>query len=118
MGRILLVEDDMDILFLLEHILRAAGHHVDGASTRRRAEELVDKDGYDLVVADGKLDTGTGMMVADKATAKGCKALIITGNAMQLPQRDLLRFPYLLKPIRGHELLRHVDRLLGATAQP
>jgi DNA-binding response OmpR family regulator len=41
MGRILLVEDDVDILFLLEHIVRAAGHNVDGASTRERAGELI-----------------------------------------------------------------------------
>jgi CheY-like chemotaxis protein len=98
MGRILLVEDDVDVLFLLEHILRAAGHHVDGASTRQRAEDLVNRDGYDLVVADGKLDDGTGMMVADKAAAKGSKGLIITGHAAQLPRRDLLRYPYLRSP--------------------
>jgi DNA-binding response OmpR family regulator len=99
-------------------IVRAAGHHVDGGSTRQRAEGLIDRDGYDLVIADGKLDSGTGMMIADKAVAKGSKALIITGAAMQLPQEHLLRYLYLLKPIRGAQLLSHVDRLLGGAAEP
>jgi CheY-like chemotaxis protein len=67
------------------------------------------------VVADGKLPDGTGMMVGDEARAKGIKTLIITGYAFQLPREDLSRYEYLLKPLRPAELLKAIERALGAS---
>ena len=60
MARILLVEDDPNVLMLLEHVLRGAGHDVDLASTVRQARSHLGQRRYDLVVADGKLPDGTG----------------------------------------------------------
>jgi two-component system, OmpR family, response regulator len=112
MKRILLVEDDMDVLLLLEHTLREAGYHVESASTERWACSYLDRRAYDLVLTDGMLPDGTGMAVADKAIENGVKALIITGYASKL-HPDLIRHPYLVKPLRPHELLREIDRVLA-----
>ena len=112
MARILLVEDDPSVLLLLEHVLRGEGHDVDPATNVRQARSYLQRGRYDLVVADGKLPDGTGMDVCDTANAAGIETLIITGFAFQLPKEDLLRFDYLLKPVRPSELLRAIDRKL------
>ena len=73
---------------------------------------MIDAGRYDLVLADGRLDDGTGMMVAERVCESGGKALIITGYAFELPRDELGRFEYLLKPVRPGELLEAVERIL------
>lgn len=111
-ARILLVEDEADLLLLMEHTLHAAGHKVDSVTTVAAALSLLRRRTYDLVLADGRLADGTGMRVADRAAAKGTKALIVTGHAFDLPREELLRHPYLLKPVRPDELLGEIARIL------
>jgi len=112
-ARILLVEDEPDLLLLLEHTLHAAGHEVNSVTTLAAALALLRRHSYDLVLADGQLADGTGMMVADAATPRGAKALIMTGYAFTLPREELTRYPYLLKPVRPDELLAEIARILG-----
>lgn len=112
MTRILLVEDDPELRLLLEHVLLGAGYEVDTAATVTAANELLDDAFYDLVLADGRLDDGTGMMVGEKATGAGSKTLIITGYAFDLPREQLGRYEYLLKPVRPSELIEAVERAL------
>jgi CheY-like chemotaxis protein len=109
MRRILLVEDEVEIQILVEHILRAEGYEVHSTGTVKSALYLLDDRPFDLVVSDGKLPDGTGMTVCDKASAKGIKTLIITGYAFQFPKEQLSRFRYLLKPVRPPELIKAVD---------
>jgi|SRR5690348_15416366 two-component system, NtrC family, response regulator HydG len=118
MTRILLVEDDSHVLLLLEHVLRGEDYDVDTAATVEQAQSQLRRRRYDLVVADGKLPDGTGMMVGDMATAADTKTLIITGFALQLPRDELRRFDYLLKPVRPAELLRAIERKLASSAPP
>ena len=118
MARILLVEDDSHVQLLLEHVLRGEDHDVDTASTVEQARSRLQQRRYDLVVTDGKLPDGTGMMVGDMATAADTKTLIITGFALQLPGDELRRFDYLLKPVRPAELLRAINRKLASNSPP
>jgi DNA-binding NtrC family response regulator len=112
-ARILLVEDDADVLLMLEHTLYAAGHEIDSVTTVAAAASLLRRNSYELVLADGQLSDGTGMNVADQAVARGVKALIITGYAFTLPREELVRYPYLLKPVRPDELLAEIARVLN-----
>jgi two-component system, NtrC family, response regulator HydG len=119
MTRILLVEDDANVLLLMEHVLSGDGYDVDTASTVQQARShLAQRPGYDLVVADGKLPDGTGMEVGDAAAQAGAKTLIVTGFAFQLPREELGRYDYLLKPVRPAELLRAIGRMLESCSRP
>ncbi|TMJ73757.1 MAG: response regulator [Alphaproteobacteria bacterium] len=121
MARILLVEDDANVLMLLEHVLCGDGYDVDTASTVEQARShLAQRPGYDLVVADGRLPDGTGMQVGDAAARAGAKTLIliVTGFAFQLPREELGRYDYLLKPVRPAELLRAIGRMLESSSRP
>lgn len=112
MIRILLVEDDAELRLLLEHVLLGAGYAVDTAATVAAAGALLAGAAYDLVLADGRLEDGTGMMVAARAEEAGSKALIITGYAFDLPKEELARYEFLLKPVGPGELLEAVERAL------
>jgi len=116
MKRILLVEDDSELRLLLEHVLLGADYEVDTAATVAAANARLLEATYDLVLADGRLEDGTGMMVAAKAVERGGKALIITGYAFDLPREQLDRYEYLLKPVRPSELLEAVGRVLHSAA--
>ena len=112
MKRILLVEDDPELRLLLEHVLLGAGYEVDTAATVAAANERLDETSYHLVLADVRLEDGTGMIVVERAAEAGSKALIITGYAFDLPREQLDRYEYLLKPVRPSELLEAVERVL------
>jgi len=112
MSRILLVEDDAELRLLLEHVLLGAGYDVDTAATVEAACALLESAAYDLVLADGRLEDGTGMMIAEQAGERGAKSLIITGYAFELPKEQLLQYEFLLKPVRPSELLEAVGREL------
>src|ERR1700688_4682052 len=103
MARILLVEDDPDVLPIFEEILLEAGHQVDTAETLRAAAELLASRDYDLVVSDGRLPHGTGMKLADNAKAKGIKSLIVTGYLTGLrdsdPSLNFDNYTVLRKPV-------------------
>ena len=99
---------------LVEHVLLDAGFQVDVADTVAEAWALLDRKGpYDMVLTDGRLEDGTGMMVGEVARRMGIRVLIITGHAFDLP-RDLLEFEFLLKPVRPGELIDAIRRVLAA----
>ena len=110
MARILLVEDDDDVRLLLEHVLTREGYVVTAMETSAQARGVLERerDRYDLVLADGKLNDGTGMDVGDRAEALGVPVLIVTGYGLTLDPAKLRRFDYLLKPVRPAELLEAI----------
>jgi len=109
---ILLVEDDLDVRLLIEHVLIDAGHQVDATGTVQGGCDLLRCRGYDLVIADGKLPDGTGMDIADVAREKAVKALIITGYAFLLPRSVQERYEIFAKPLRPREIVQVVERAL------
>jgi DNA-binding response OmpR family regulator len=114
MRRILLVEDDPDVRLLLGHVLLAEGYKVDTAAVFADANRLVNTRFYDLVVADVQLPDGSGLAIADEAQGRGMETLVITGAALQHPNEGLQRHEYIMKPVRPDELLRVINRRLGA----
>lgn len=113
MARILLVEDDPDVRLIVEHVLLDAGHEVETTDSVAGGRDLLGRRSYELVVADGRLEDGTGMEVADQARELGTPALIVTGYAFALPRAELARYDYLLKPLRPSEVVEAVERTLN-----
>lgn len=117
MSRILLVEDDHDVRLVVELMLLDAGYEVDATDSVAGGHGLLNCRSYDMVLADGRLGDGTGMMVADKARELGnIPVLIVTGYAFELPREDLARYKFLLKPMRPRELLAAIRRVLSEAA--
>lgn len=113
MKRVLLVDDDEDVLTVLEMVLRSAGYGVITARTAAAGRLHVEMHGCDLVVTDWKLRDGDGLAIAEAATARGARAIILSGFAEGLPEECHRRYIVLAKPFRPSELLLHVERLIG-----
>jgi CheY-like chemotaxis protein len=112
--RILLVEDDEQVRLLIEDLLLDSDYEVEATSTVAGGRSLLDLYRYDLLVSDGMLPDGTGMMVAERAQALGVKVLIVTGYAFALPREQLARYRVLSKPVRMSELLQAIQQVLVA----
>jgi DNA-binding NtrC family response regulator len=113
--RILIVEDDRDVMVLLQHVLLDAGYAVECAPGVKAAQSLLKERTYDLVLTDGKLGDGSGIEVADDAVARRMKALVMTGYSLQMEaEGGLERHRYLIKPVRPREIVDVVARTLGA----
>jgi two-component system, OmpR family, phosphate regulon response regulator PhoB len=98
MERVLIVDDDPDIVRLVRYNLSHAGYEVQIATTGRQALELVQKQPPDLIVLDVMLPDVDGLEV--------CRTL-----RQQTPSR---RIPILMLTARGEEIDRVVGFELGA----
>jgi DNA-binding response OmpR family regulator len=118
MTRILLVEDDPDVLLLFQEVLVDAGYQVETAATCREASGLLILRDYDLLLSDGRLPDGTGIMLADLAKAKRIPALIVTGYVVWLhelhPKLDINAYNVLCKPVTPRVLLAKVGGAINS----
>jgi two-component system phosphate regulon response regulator PhoB len=98
MVRVLIVDDDPDILRLVSYNVAQAGFEVITAPTGRKALEIVQKQHPDLIILDVMLPDVDGMEV--------CRTL-----RQQYPSR---RIPIIMLTARGDEIDRVVGFELGA----
>ena len=119
MARVLVVDDEPDVLLLCRLNLEQDGHEVLEAPNGQVALEIVREDIPDLIVLDLMLPGIDGYDVlrtlrADQATA-GVKVLVLTAKSLQADRersRDLGAAAFLTKPFLPDELVTTVNRLL------
>ena len=111
--RILLVEDDADLRFLMTHVLQSEGYIVDPAKTHAEATAQLDERRYALVIADWRLPDGEGTTIADGASKRGAKTILMTGYLFQMPASSAGTHETLMKPVRPTEIIEIVRRLIG-----
>ena len=119
--RILVVEDDADILRLNTGILRRSGYHADAAENGAVAWKALQHERYDLLITDHKMPKLSGVDLLRKLHAAGMAlpVLMVTGN---FPTSEFTLHPSLqpaatlLKPYTFEELLGKVREVLRATA--
>jgi DNA-binding response OmpR family regulator len=109
--RILLVEDDAEILELLGVVLHDAGYDVDRAASFTEGEAKLAVGSYDLVVSDVLLPGGLGTFLAQIADAKGIRTLLVTGDPDQMQILELRQQPYLEKPFLPARLVQYVKSM-------
>jgi DNA-binding response OmpR family regulator len=112
--QILLVDDEEPIRLTLSTLLRRAGYDVTTASSGEDAVALLDRQRYDVLIADLKMPGIDGMAVVRAAQERDLDTvcLILTGHgslesAIEGLRRDI--FDYLLKTSDPQEVLRRVQ---------
>ncbi|WP_169078892.1 response regulator transcription factor [Microcella alkalica] len=123
MTRILIVEDEPDVLLLLENRVRGAGHEVMSASDGERGLELALEERPDLVILDWMMPKLDGIEVLERLRADGpgrdIKVLMLTARSQQ---KDVERAfaagadDYIVKPFSSRELIERIAALLTAAA--
>ena len=121
MRKVLIVDDEPNILTALEFLFRHSGYDVRLAANGAEALEQVDAFGPDVVLLDIMMPVKNGYEVCQSVrgrpelagmrivmlSAKGSEAEISKGMSLGA---DL----YVTKPFSTRDLLASVDRLLGA----
>ena len=81
-GRILVCDDDPALLQLTTDILQAEGHEVENSSSARQALDLMERQPYDLVLADLVLPGTGGLDLLREARSRWpeTEVIIITGH--------------------------------------
>jgi CheY-like chemotaxis protein len=118
-GRVLVVDDTLDVLVVVEQFLCKAGFAVRCANSGCEAlAKLADQNPFDLLICDYMMPEMNGVELIRQVRniCPGMPALIISGYAdvadfmTDLPNAALLR-----KPFQAHELLEKVSGLVGQT---
>ncbi|MDR3556250.1 MAG: ATP-binding protein [Syntrophobacteraceae bacterium] len=115
--RLMLVEDDPEILNLLRDMLRLKGHRVIALSDGEKALEMIDSNNFDLVLTDLGMPVISGWEIARRAKAKNPRVpvVMITGWGAQYEDTDLASRGVdlmLSKPLSWDKLLNSIEKLL------
>ena len=119
--RILLVDDDNDILLSMQAAFEPTGAIIDSARDGNKAVELVEKNQPDLVVLDMMLPGRSGFLVLEKIKARKPKntkpfVIMITGNQGARHKtfaESLGVSEYFHKPVKLEKLITTAEKLLA-----
>jgi DNA-binding response OmpR family regulator len=122
--RILLVDDDNDILTSMQAVFGPTGATVEVANNGNKAVEMAEKNNPDLVVLDMMLPGRSGFLVLEKIKARKPRnskpyVIMITGNQgarHKMYAESLGVSEYFTKPVKMDKLLATAEKLLAAPA--
>jgi two-component system cell cycle response regulator CpdR len=119
MARILVAEDDDAMRQFLAVALARSGHDVVAVGDGVSASRNIERDDYDLLLADIRMPGVDGLELARAARDRQpmMPILLITGYAAEaLSARDLIEKDVRVfsKPFHLHEIVRQVSHLLAA----
>src|SRR5438067_12728659 len=122
--RILLVDDDNDILTSMQAAFEPTGAVIDTAADGNKAVELAERSQPDLVVLDMMLPGRSGFLVLEKIKAKKPRnakpyVIMITGNQgarHKMYAESLGVSEYFNKPVKMDKLIATAERLLAPAA--
>lgn len=116
-SKILIVDDEPDIVAVLKHFLSVKGYDVFGASNGKDALGILEKNSADLILLDLIMPELGGEEVAKvvKQRYPGTKLIVVTGYPIQghsLSDNKLLDALF-IKPVRLEDLYKKLVELLG-----
>ena len=119
--RVLLVDDDNDILTSMQAAFEPTGAVVETANNGNKAVELAEKSQPDLVILDMMLPGRSGFLVLEKIKAKKPRnskpyVIMITGNQgarHKMYAESLGVSEYFTKPVKMDKLISTAERLVA-----
>jgi DNA-binding response OmpR family regulator len=121
--RVLLVDDDHDILTSMQAALEPTGAVLETANNGNKAVELAEKNLPDIIVLDMMLPGRSGFLVLEKLKAKKPRntkpfVIMITGNTgarHKMFAESLGVSEYFTKPVKMDKLIATAEKLVGGT---
>ena len=122
--RVLLVDDDGDILTSMQAAFEPTGAVVETANNGNKAVELAETSQPDLVILDMMLPGRSGFLVLEKIKAKKPRnskpyVIMITGNQgarHKMYAESLGVSEYFTKPVKMDKLISTAERLVAPAA--
>jgi DNA-binding response OmpR family regulator len=117
--RILIVDDDQDILGSIDLALRAEGAETDLAADGKAAVEAAHASNHDAVVLDMMLPIRSGFMVLEKLREEAKPPIVVMVSANEGKRhmtyaQSLGVDAYFVKPVPLRRLVETVVQLIGA----
>lgn len=108
-GRVLIVDDEATAVENLAHVCRKEGHEVTTRTTGRGAIEALEKNRFDVILTDLRMEKADGMAVLQRAKELDPEAavILITGHATLDSAVEAMKagaFHYIAKPFRLDEI--------------
>jgi len=121
MKKILIIDDENDLRFVLKRFLSKHGYEVLEASSGKKALELLRSNEVDLILCDFKLDDMDGDVVlkAIKEINSTVPVIIITGYSNIKTAVEVMRLgaiDYVTKPLLPEEILLTIRKAIDAPA--
>ncbi len=121
MQKVLVIDDDHDICFLLNKFLTKNGFEVLEAMTAKKAFEILDKNAVDVVLCDYRLEGIDGNTMIGKIKEKQqVPVIIITAHndlRIAVIAMKLGAFDFVLKPLFPEEILNTIKAALDSTSR-
>ena len=122
--RVLLVDDDSDILASIQAAFEPSGATIETANNGNKAVELAEKNPPDLIILDMMLPGRSGFLVLEKIKAKKPRnakpfIIMITGNQgarHKMYAESLGVSEYFNKPVKLDKLIATAEKLLSTPA--
>jgi len=122
--KVLLVDDDQDILTSMQAAFEPTGAVIETANNGNKAVELAEKNAPDLIILDMMLPGRSGFLVLEKVKAKKPRnekpfVIMITGNQgkrHKMYAESLGANEYFNKPVKLDKLMASAERLLSPSA--
>ena len=116
-AKLLIVDDDRNLLELMRMRLEAARYEVTAAADEAEAKEAVQQTAFDLAVIDLQLahQDGISLMEELRQVNPEMPAIILTAHGSIETAVEAMRrgaYTYLTKPFDARELLLHIERAL------
>ncbi|MBW1920039.1 MAG: endopeptidase La [Deltaproteobacteria bacterium] len=116
--RILVVDDEKTTRMNLEHVLSKEGYEVGTASSGVEALDMLDKNSFDVIVTDLKMEKVDGLGVLEQAKAKdpAIEVIMITGYATVPKAVEAMQkgsYQFLAKPLKLDEVRSAVASALA-----
>ncbi|MBE0584362.1 MAG: response regulator [Desulfofustis sp.] len=123
-GRIILVDDEGQVVQVIGELLRSIGYHVSGWTSAKAALEHFreNPEAYDLLVTDLTMPhmTGVELSAEIKRIRSNLPVVLITGYSDRLTREFAMRSgvdEYCMKPVSLRDLSGVVGQLLGLSEQ-
>jgi two-component system response regulator PilR (NtrC family) len=121
--KVLVVDDEPDLLELLELTLSRMGLDTTRAQTVGEAIKLLDAQGFDLCLTDMRLPDGEGLAVVEHITEKGLDVPVAVITAFGSAENAVAAlkagaFDYLAKPVALEQLRALVKQALKVPEKP
>jgi DNA-binding NtrC family response regulator len=118
MGRILAVDDEMDMLTLLKMMVEGyTNHQVTVTNNPLEAKEVLGREQFDLILTDLKMPSMDGMEILEAAKQKDEDALVLVITAfgsLESAEEAMVKgaFDYINKPFRKEQILLAIDKAM------
>jgi two-component system response regulator PilR (NtrC family) len=121
--KVLIVDDEPDLLELLEMTLSRMGLDTSRAESVGEAIRMLDRDAYDLCLTDWNLPDGEGLRVVEHITQKALDVPVAIITAFGSPENAVAAlkagaFDYLAKPVALEQLRALVKQALKVPEKP